>query len=441
MTTVLALILAAVLFLAYSNGANDNFKGVATLFGSGTCGYRTALVWATVTTLAGSLLALVLAHGLVAAFTGKGLVPDAVTVQPAFLLSVGFGAALTVLLATNAGLPVSTTHALTGGLVGAGLLATAGDVHFAALGTSILLPLLFSPVAAMVLTVVIYPLFRFARRGCGVTSQSCICVGKRFEEIVAQPDGSVMLVRTGAVVEVGQISQCVERYQGQMLGIQAGPVLDGLHCLSSGAVGLARGLNDTPKIVGAPVGCGSRFAQPGPGAGRLFHGGGRHSQCPKSGRNHESQDNSHEPRSRVHGEFGDGRHGYRSQPPGIARFHNSRFRGIAVRDWRRQRDGQVENDFHDPAGLGHDLAAGGGSGSDFLSGFPGNPHGRVGRVCDSHPRLNCGAQELFRQFLWLACWRARGTLQSVKWDLRPLAARTAKVPLPAEVARRIGAAF
>src|SRR5262249_38991040 len=33
--------------LAYANGANDNFKGVATLFGSGTADYRAALLWAT----------------------------------------------------------------------------------------------------------------------------------------------------------------------------------------------------------------------------------------------------------------------------------------------------------------------------------------------------------------------------------------------------------
>ncbi len=33
------------LFLAYANGANDNFKGVATMYGSGTLGYRTALLW------------------------------------------------------------------------------------------------------------------------------------------------------------------------------------------------------------------------------------------------------------------------------------------------------------------------------------------------------------------------------------------------------------
>src|SRR5438876_12351843 len=99
MSSILVLIVLAVAVLAYSNGANDNFKGVATLFGSGTCGYRPALVWATVTTLAGSLLALYLAAGLVKSFSGKGLVPDEVIGQPAFLLAVSLGAALTVLLA------------------------------------------------------------------------------------------------------------------------------------------------------------------------------------------------------------------------------------------------------------------------------------------------------------------------------------------------------
>ncbi len=67
----------------------------------------------------GSLLALLLARGLIAAFRGKGLVPEALTADPAFLLSVSVAAALTVLLATRLGLPVSTTHALIRGLVGA----------------------------------------------------------------------------------------------------------------------------------------------------------------------------------------------------------------------------------------------------------------------------------------------------------------------------------
>jgi PiT family inorganic phosphate transporter len=41
----------------------------------------------------------------------------------------------------------------------------------------------------------------------------------------------------------------LERYQGRVLGAEAGPLLDGLHYLTAGAVGFARGLNDTPKIV------------------------------------------------------------------------------------------------------------------------------------------------------------------------------------------------
>jgi PiT family inorganic phosphate transporter len=248
-TVTLALIAFAVLFLAYSNGANDNFKGVATLFGSGTCSYRTALAWATVTTLAGSLLALWLAHGLVDAFKGKGLVPDAVIAQPAFVLAVSLGAALTVILATFTGLPVSTTHALTGGLVGAGLVAAAGDVQLTALGKSFVLPLLFSPLVSLLLTVVVYPLFRWAKRRSGVNSISCVCVGAAYEEVATQPDGTLMLVRTGVAVEVGPAPQCVQRYQGRVLGLEAGRLLDGLHYLSGGAVGFARGLNDTPKIV------------------------------------------------------------------------------------------------------------------------------------------------------------------------------------------------
>src|SRR4026208_2386170 len=105
------MIALAVLFLAYANGANDNFKGVATLFGSGTATYRTALLWATGTTLAGSLCALLLAQAWIGAFKGRGLVPDAVTTQGRFLLSVSLAAASTVLLATRLGMPVSTTHA------------------------------------------------------------------------------------------------------------------------------------------------------------------------------------------------------------------------------------------------------------------------------------------------------------------------------------------
>jgi PiT family inorganic phosphate transporter len=71
------LLLTAVCFLAYANGANDNFKGVASLFGSGTLRYRTAIAWATASTFAGSVAAILLAETLLKRFAGKGLVPDA----------------------------------------------------------------------------------------------------------------------------------------------------------------------------------------------------------------------------------------------------------------------------------------------------------------------------------------------------------------------------
>src|SRR6266403_2633426 len=128
-------------FLAYSNGANDNFKGVASLFGSRTTGYRTAILWATLTTGAGSIAAIFLARSLLKKFSGNGLVPDALTAQPEFLLAVALGAGAAVILATLLGFPISTTHGLTGALVGAGIVTGASNVNFAALGKNFVMPL------------------------------------------------------------------------------------------------------------------------------------------------------------------------------------------------------------------------------------------------------------------------------------------------------------
>lgn len=258
---MLTLLCLAVLFLAYSNGANDNFKGVATLFGSGTARYRTALWWATVTTLAGSLLALYLAAGLVETFKGKGLVPDEITRSPRFLLAVSLGAAGTVLLATRLGMPVSTTHALTGALVGAGAVAAGGDVRLEALGRLFVLPLLFAPAASVLLALALYPALSRARRRLGLTTTTCVCLGEVVEEVHVRSDGSVALARTGVVLDVADASECRTRYGGRVLGVEAGPVLDALHYLSAGAVGFARGLNDAPKMVALLV---AADAAPGP---------------------------------------------------------------------------------------------------------------------------------------------------------------------------------
>lgn len=203
-------LIVAVLAVAYANGANANFKAVASLYGSGTTGYRRAMQWAALTTATGSIASMVLAAGMLKAFSGKGLVPDALIAGPAFLPAVAGGTALAGLLATRWGFPVSTTHLLTGALLGVGWAA--GEVHEGRLWQNFVQPLLFSPVLAVAVGGLLY------------------LVLKRFR---LAPDH-----RTRP--------------------------LDALHFLSAGAVGFARGLNDTPKMAALLLGVGWLSGEAGP---------------------------------------------------------------------------------------------------------------------------------------------------------------------------------
>ncbi len=245
----LILLLLVVLSLAYANGANDNFKGVATLFGSGTTNYRGALLWATVTTFLGSLTAVFLAGQLLKNFSGRGLVDSNLVSSSSYVQAVALGASLTVLLATKVGMPISTTHSLVGALVGAGW-AAGSAINGGKLGLDFFTPMLASPVLAIAATGLCYPLLHVARRRLGITEQTCFCVGERTIEV------SPGLGQAAAVQRMQQLSAtvgsnvvCRSRYQGCVLGIEAPAVLDWLHYLSAGTVSFARGLNDTPKIA------------------------------------------------------------------------------------------------------------------------------------------------------------------------------------------------
>ena len=164
------------LLLAFANGANDNFKGVATLFGSGAARYRGALARATLATLLGSLVAIALCAALSRAFAGIGLLPAGLAARAALLASAGLGAALTVLLASRLGMPISTTHALLGGLVGAGFVASAGGLHYPILIKRFALPLLLSPALAFTVTATLYPALSRLRKALGVEREMCVCV-------------------------------------------------------------------------------------------------------------------------------------------------------------------------------------------------------------------------------------------------------------------------
>jgi PiT family inorganic phosphate transporter len=238
-------------FLAYANGANDNFKGVATLFGSGTTDYKRALWWATLTTLAGSVCSIFLAETLVKNFSGKGLVPDALTTSPEFLLAVASGAAITVMLATVTGFPVSTTHSLTGALVGSGMVAVGMQVNFSNLGSAFFLPLLLSPVISLCLCAAVYGLAHWMRIGAGVRKEWCVCIGETEYFIPDSPGASALTLARVALpdVNVDLMTNCTQRYSGTMMGVNTQRALDLSHFISAGSVCFARGLNDTPKIV------------------------------------------------------------------------------------------------------------------------------------------------------------------------------------------------
>ncbi|MGZ8158682.1 MAG: hypothetical protein ACXWT4_07720 [Methylobacter sp.] len=85
---IVSVLFIAVCFPAYANGANDNFKGVAALFGSGTANNRAALSWATAATLAGLICALFLAQTLTIKFSGKGLAPDTPVQSLPFMIAL-----------------------------------------------------------------------------------------------------------------------------------------------------------------------------------------------------------------------------------------------------------------------------------------------------------------------------------------------------------------
>jgi PiT family inorganic phosphate transporter len=248
----LVLLFLATCFLAYSNGANDNFKGVASLFGSRTSTYRTAISWATITTFAGSIMSIFLAQTLLKKFTGKGIVPDHFVGSEYFLLAVAIGAGLTVIIATLTGFPISTTHALTGAIIGSGAVAVGSQVNLAALGKGFVLPLLLSPILAIALAAILYVFFRALRIATGVTKEWCVCVGAE-ERIVAMPQPSsafaLRSVTSTILLTVDEQENCRERYAGSFLGIGSQQIMDAAHFLSAGTVSFARGLNDTPKIV------------------------------------------------------------------------------------------------------------------------------------------------------------------------------------------------
>jgi PiT family inorganic phosphate transporter len=238
------LLIVAALFIAFSNGANDNFKGFATVWGANALSYRQALVFATAATVAGSIASLILAEELVQHFSGKGLVPDIVASTPLFILSVATGAAVTIFLATKLGLPVSTTHALIGGLIGAGLAQNEGIVHFDKLANTFMLPLLVSPVIAVMIGMLAYRIFRMTPIE---TDKDCACLVTPAQVFLPGVDSTLISQFSTPGIILASNTTCKPIRTPIKVFISRS--MDRLHILSAMTICFARGVNDTPKLT------------------------------------------------------------------------------------------------------------------------------------------------------------------------------------------------
>jgi PiT family inorganic phosphate transporter len=113
---LLAIIVAALVY-DFFNGFNDCANAIATTVSTRALTPRAAIIMAWVLNFFGAL-----SHTAVAATVGKGVI-DPQHVSLTLVLAALIGASMWTGLASFSGIPVSVTHSLIGGLLGAGIVA------------------------------------------------------------------------------------------------------------------------------------------------------------------------------------------------------------------------------------------------------------------------------------------------------------------------------
>lgn len=241
--SLLALLL--MMAMAYANGANDVSKAIATLVGSGVTDYRTAIIWGTAWTIAGACLSAFVASAMLKTFSA-GLIQPGIATPPALAPAILVGAMGWVLVASRTGLPVSTTHALTGALVGAGLVSIGSQgLTWPAIAGKIGLPLLLSPVLALAVSFLLHPVIQ---RIAADWDGTCLCVMPASRALVTiDARGNTRTLIQASVLGQPVVAVPAQCERAGLKGMAVG--LDSVHWLSSGLASLARGANDAPKIM------------------------------------------------------------------------------------------------------------------------------------------------------------------------------------------------
>jgi PiT family inorganic phosphate transporter len=154
---LLAIILAALVY-DFFNGFNDCANSIATTVSTRALTPRAAIVMAWILNFFGAL-----SHTAVATTVGKGVI-DPQQASLTLVLVALIGASVWTSLASFSGIPVSVTHSLIGGLLGAGIVASGFKIILFHGIKKIILAMLFSPIlgflGGLLLIVIVSWLFK-----------------------------------------------------------------------------------------------------------------------------------------------------------------------------------------------------------------------------------------------------------------------------------------
>lgn len=143
----LVIIICAVAFIFdFTNGFHDAANAIATSVATRALSPRAALTMAAVMNFIGAFLGTGVAETI-----GSGIVDAPVGVEGLHVVMAGLVGAITWNLITWwFGLPSSSSHALIGGLTGAGL-AAAATVHWNVIGLKVVIPMFLSPLVGFLI--------------------------------------------------------------------------------------------------------------------------------------------------------------------------------------------------------------------------------------------------------------------------------------------------
>jgi PiT family inorganic phosphate transporter len=142
----LIVVIAVALVFAYTNGFHDAANAIATSVSTRALSPRAALLVAAVMNLSGALLGTGVAETV-----GKGIIkPPSGTAGLAVVFAAVVGAIAWNVITWRFGLPSSSTHALIGGLVGAGLAAST-TVFWSGVWSKVVVPMVVSPIVGGIL--------------------------------------------------------------------------------------------------------------------------------------------------------------------------------------------------------------------------------------------------------------------------------------------------